>query len=166
MNQGMEDENIIGDDDSFDVAPYISSIFVITGMELRPNECTTALNLIPTDFCAEAKLTGLMMPSGEPFRRKPFWSIDFVKQRSYSVDDELNRLIDVLWPRRREIVRFLKTTSNEAAFVTNVTIYHDRPRYELSPRTLQRLAYFGCEWGLDIFDFREGEARSELEWWS
>lgn len=131
-------------------SPLITTTFVITGANLDPADCTRSIGLEPTDVCAEPKVTGRLVPSGEPYVRKPYWSIELKKQQSYSTDEELKRLLDLLWPKRAEIVGYLEATGYEATFTSSVTIHEDRPLYELSAETLKRLAYFDVEWVLDV----------------
>ena len=133
-----------------DPSPRITTTFVISGADLDPAGCTRRIGLEPTDVCAEAKVTGRLVPSGEPYVRKPYWSIEFPKQKSYSTDEGLTRLLDLLWPKRVQIVEYLGQTGYKAAFVSSVTIEEDRPLYELSAETLKRLAYFNVGWGLDV----------------
>lgn len=52
-------------------SPLITTTFVITGTDLDPADCTRRTGLEPTDLCAEPKMTGRLVPSGQPWVRKP-----------------------------------------------------------------------------------------------
>jgi len=150
MSEHHRDANARSDAEEDVSSPRITTTFVITGEDLDPADCTRRIGLEPTDVCVEPKVTGKLVPSGEPYVRKPYWSVELKKQSSYSTDAELKKLLDLLWPKRAPIVAYLKATGYEATFVSSVTIEEDRPLYELSAETLKRLAYFNVEWGLDI----------------
>jgi hypothetical protein len=68
------------------------------------------------------------------------WGITIEKRRSYSIDEALTELLDILWPQRKKIMEFLSSNPVSAIFCTNVTINEERPEYCLLPETLQRLA--------------------------
>lgn len=134
-----------------DPRPRISSILWIEGDELDPNLCTQELGLQPM----EIGIKGQMLPG----RRWPvphsFWRIGFSKQPSASIDQELHKLLDLVWPARERIKHLIETSAVSCSFVSNVTIEHDAPLLHLNPDTLSRLAFFQVEFGIDIFDFSE-----------
>jgi len=139
--------------DPDDPTPLITTIFWMGGEDLDPNAITKTLDLQPTRTEGQRRVYGYYLPSGAPHVKKPYWCIERTKQPSYEIDSELSLLLDQLWPKKDAIVGLLKRTGYTAALVVNVTIYKDRPLYCLSPATLQRLAFFGVEFTLDIFDY-------------
>jgi len=134
-------------------SPLITTIFCMEGEGLNPRAITDALDLCPTSAEGREQVRGYWLPSGTPNLKKPYWCVERTKQPSYEIDSELSLLLDQLWSKRAAIVGLLKRRGYTAAFVVNVTIYKDRPLYCLSPATLQRLAFFGAEFALDIFDY-------------
>ncbi len=137
--------------DPAETAPLITSAFGIWGDELDPAECTLATGLTPT----ELEIKGQPRPGGRPPVPVTNWGITLEKRRLYSLDKALSELLDLLWPQREKMLEFIASHSVSAIFSANVTIYQDRPEYNLSPDTLQRLAYFKVEFCLDIFDYRD-----------
>jgi hypothetical protein len=85
-------------------------------------------------------LSWLIRKSGRPF---------------YSTDEAVNEILDAIWPARKAIREFAKLNAVDVGINCNVTIYEDRPAYELSTNTIDRLAQIGCGFGLDIFDYSE-----------
>ena len=43
--------------------------------------------------------------------------------------------------------------SFDVGICCSVTIWEDRPIYDLSAKVIKRLADIGCEFGLDIYDY-------------
>jgi len=134
-----------------DTSPLITSVFGIWGDQLNPAECTRAIGLTPT----EVEIKGQDRPEGRPPVPVTHWGITLEKRRSYSIEEPLSELLDLLWPQRERVVEFITSHPVSAAFSTNITINNDRPEYCLSPKTLQRLAYFKVEYCLDIFDYSD-----------
>lgn len=132
--------------------PLITTTFVIEGDDLDPAECSRRIGLEPTGASDQRKVTGHLVPSGEPYVRKPFWLVKLNKRPSDSIGDELNELLAILWPHRHEIVRYLQETGHEAGFSSSVTIEENRPLYELTAETLSRLSFFKVDWILDILE--------------
>lgn len=137
--------------DPTETAPLITSAFGIWGDELDPAECTLATGLTPTEF----EIKGQSRPGGRPPVPVTNWGITLEKRRYYSLDEALSELLDLLWPQREKVMEFIASHPVSAVFSANVTIHQDRPEYNLSPHTLQRLAYFKVEFCLDIFDYRD-----------
>ena len=87
--------------------------------------------------------------------RRPYWSFGFKKERGDAIDEELSRLLDLLWPRRREILALVERRTLTPSFSSSISIHENRPLYCLSPETLERLAHFRAEYCMDIFDYSE-----------
>lgn len=137
-----------------DTRALITSSFFIEGEDLDLEACTRELGLQPTRVVSAA-IKGRWLPSGKANVVKPQWVVERKDQPSDDVNDELMKLLDLLWPRREAVIGWLKRTGHDAGFTTSVNIFNDRPLYCLSPKTLKRLAYFNVEWGLDIFDYSD-----------
>jgi hypothetical protein len=137
-----------------DPSPLITTKLHLSGDALDPKRCTGAAGVEPTSFdAASAVLPGVWMPSGRPGVRWPYWEVAIKNERSYSIDESLMRLLDLIWPRREAIVALVRDGRYKATFMTSVTIHEDRPLYSLSGETLRRLAYFAFDYSLDISDF-------------
>ena len=133
-----------------DSRPLISSHFSIHGETLDPQDCTKTIGIIPT--FAGRKGTK-RRPGSLVALQTSIWTVSFSKEPSYSTDEEISRLIDLLWPHRLKVREYLSSTGFEAGFGNSVTIYEDRPLYSLSSSTIQRIAVFGVDYGLDVFDY-------------
>jgi hypothetical protein len=131
----------------------VTTSFEIEGDPLDIEACTQAVGLPPTRFSERPRQTGTSQPSGTPYAPTPFWSLEFGKEPADTIDDGLARILALLWDRRNEIRRFVETRELTASFTSTVSIYQDRPALELSAKTLERLAFFKVDYGLDVLDY-------------
>lgn len=123
----------------------------IWGDDLDPDECTRFTGVSPT----KVEIKGQLRPEGRPPVRVTTWGISIERKNSYSIDEVLTELLDLIWPQREAIIEYLAQHSVSAIFAVNVTLWKERPEYCLGAETLRRLAHFGVEYCLDIFDYRE-----------
>ena len=91
--------------------PLISSYFAISGKDLKPEFCTSFIGLTPSNF-------GYLKAVD-----KYFWDILIDKKPCYCIDEAINEIIDILWPKRHKIKKFLNTHNVSAALGSNVTIH-------------------------------------------
>jgi hypothetical protein len=139
-------------------APTINTVLSLSGPNLVVDECTSAVGLEPTSSRATSVQRGVRLPSGEPNILPPEWILRISSDSSWEIDPELNRLLDLIWPRRALIKALLTADpSLSGTFLSNVHIEDGRPVYELLPATLSRLAELGLAWCMDIFDYRSSE---------
>lgn len=87
--------------------------------------------------------------------RETFWQLS-LKKEFFSIDEVLVELLNQLWNCREAARSIGHSPLCSACFVANITIYGNQPEYCLSPDTLTRLAFFGFELCLDIFDCSPG----------
>lgn len=130
--------------------PTISAYFVIAGRDIDFSQCTKSIGIEPTEVWRQQHehLKGMLeIPNTN-------WIIH-VKCQDYSIDDSLQKILDVIWPRRNKIRRYAKANSLKLAFICNIKIIDDRPVYSLSPETIKKIAWFGAKFGLDIADYSE-----------
>lgn len=135
-----------------DSRALVSSWFSISGEDLLPDRCTEAIGLEPTEIGIKGKKR---RPESLGQLRTSFWAIGFERERSDNIEEGLSRLLDLLLPKQREISEFLREGRQSAGFKTSVTIHEHRPLYCLGPDTLTRLASFGLEYCLDIYDYSD-----------
>lgn len=128
----------------------IRSGFEIRGDSLDTEECTRILGISPTMVTHK----GAPRASGRGVYPFTLWDFELIEPHSYSTDECMIRLIDVVWDARERIVSFLKNPGLEAGFYSSVRITDKRPVYELSAATVKRIAFFGADYGLDIYDMR------------
>ena len=137
--------------DSADPRPLITSTFAIEGDTLDPEEVTRLIGVEPT----ETGLIGMKRSAGRPDAPTSYWWLKIRKQPDYDIEPGIARILDILWPQREKVVRFLRGSDFAAIFTTGVSIYQDRPIYSLGPDTLRRLSYFDVRYCIDIFDYTE-----------
>jgi hypothetical protein len=133
-------------------APLITSRFCIAGRHFDTERCTAAIGITPTTIWRQQNTK---IATDHPELPTTNWIIEVKDQRLYSTDDALIELFAIVWPSRERIQAFLHSSGLHASFGSIVTIHHERPLYELQPETLRKLAWFGCEYGMDIYDYSE-----------
>ena len=130
-------------------APRLKTYFCISGWDFDPAMVTSAIGLEPSKVWKQ-KHEHLL-------HRKDIantcWSLGREKQRNYSVSEAVDEVLDLIWPKRAEIKKFVMNDSFDVGIDCSVTIWEDRPVYELSAKVIKRLADLGCEFGLDIYDY-------------
>ncbi len=130
--------------------PLISTYFAVSGPSWDPEELTRVVQIAPTEVQKESRVRGTLFPSGEPNVVPPTWWLSFYQEPLFSIDEGLQRLLDLVWPKREIIKSYVSDHDLDAQFGTNVTITRERPLYSLEPPTLERLSYFGYRYMLDI----------------
>jgi len=128
--------------------PQISACFVISGNGFNTDECTRAIGREPTEI-------GHPKEGERPEINDTEWIIDTGKLKLYSVDEVVSSLMEDVWPHRERIETFLKQTALKGSFCCFVTIFEERPLYELSEETMRKMAALGCDFSMDIYDYSE-----------
>jgi len=78
------------------------------------------------------------------------------------LDEAVSALFDEVWDYRNEVRRFANMVGFDLSITCTVTILKDRPEYTFGPDVLKKLAWLGCEFVLDIFDYSEHEGDGVL----
>ena len=130
-------------------APLITSRFCINGRDFDTAGCTAAIGITPTRIWRQQNAK---IATDHPEIPTINWIIEVKDRRLHSTDDALIELFTIVWPARERIQAFLLSSGLHGSFVSLVTIHHEKPLYELQPETLSKLAWFGCEYGIDIYD--------------
>jgi hypothetical protein len=126
--------------------PSITTVFWIQGDELDPNLCTEEVGIPPTDSGTK----GQLRPGKRPPVPHSYWEVALRREPRLSTEDGLVKLLDLLWPVREKIRRFVHERPVAAGFGSWVTIRHDLPQYRLSLPTLSRLTFFNVKYDMDI----------------
>jgi hypothetical protein len=135
-----------------DRLPQISTLLWITGDGLDPDAWTrTGLSPIDTG------LRGQYFPGKHWPVPETFWELGFRKKREDCIEGGLQKLLDSLWSRRASVSQGLQGPDVSGTFASNVTIRHIGASYCIGAETLERLAYFGIDYGIDIFDYRDSK---------
>jgi Domain of unknown function (DUF4279) len=129
------------------LAPSITTCLEIAGDELDPDVCTKSIGIQPTRVRrAKVRVAGVAGTS---------WAFGFEKVPLYSTSDAVEQLLAAVEPHKIAILDFVSSPTVELAVVCNVTITDERPEYCLSQEVIRRLASWGAEFALDIFDYSE-----------
>lgn len=135
-------------------APEISAHFFIAGRDFDPHSVTTILGVEPTEVWRQERqelLSRRDLPT-------VCWKLGFKKQPFMSIDDAVGRVLGDIWPLRQRVLQWSEANSSQVGIECSVSIFEDRPVYELSAITIARLAELRCEFLLDIFDYTEAES--------
>ena len=130
-------------------APKLKTYFCISGRDFDPAMVTSAIGLEPSEVWKQ-KHEHLLHRKDIP---NTCWSLGREKQQNYSVSEAVDEVLDLIWPKRAEIKKFVMHDSFDVGIDCSVTIWDDRPVYDLSAKVIKRLADLGCEFGLDIYDY-------------
>jgi len=133
-----------------DQRPLISTFFAVSGQDFAPDEFSNRVGIKPTRIQPTARRTGTIADTGEPFVLFPTWWIKRTKVPSLSTDEGLRNLLNEIWPKRAIIKELISGNSLDANFGTIVTVVELHPLYSIEPPTLERLAFFGYRWLLDV----------------
>jgi len=129
-------------------APVIKSCLAIGADDLDPDAITQQLGLEPTRIWRQKREHLEALPVA-----KIQWVLEIETTSKDSVSEALDELIEVLWPVRDRVREVAQSATSRTWFVSTVVIHKDRPSYDLQPATIEKLAYWGCEWSLDIYDY-------------
>jgi hypothetical protein len=126
--------------------PSIDVAFCIEGRDLFPADVTEAVGLEPTKVWHATHPTVI----SDSRMSTVNWIVGREKLAIYSTDEAVRTLLEVVWPHREAILQYLRTSNTSASLTCYVTIWEDRPVYDLSADTMSRLAVLDCEFGMDI----------------
>lgn len=135
-------------------SPEIRTYFWVGGDNLNPKEFTQVMGFPETKSGIKGD------PSPHLALRKQgrtipwtFWEIA-VKENSYNTDEVIQKLLGLVWHRRDAILEYVRSKSDvKVGVLIAISIYEDRPVYELSRDTINKLAYLGCDFAIDdIYD--------------
>ena len=132
-------------------APKITVWFVIAGDDFDAEACTAAIGIQPSSIWRQQRAE-LRERSD---LNKMNWSFGVEKISDYSTDAVVKSVLDDVWPRRDAINKILGDNQLSAVLCCNITIYEDRPVYELSTDTMRRLVDLNAEFLMDIYDHSE-----------
>ena len=130
-------------------APTIKIGLCVSGDDLEPEELTFHTGIVPTEIGRKGKCaSGAKWPA-----RENFWVFE-LRQECYSLDDVMVSLLDMVWHRRQAIIDYVESkNSSSISLICNITIEDERPVYELSACTMERMVSFNAEFLMDIFDY-------------
>ncbi len=128
--------------------PIVAAYFLVTGNDdFDPASCTSAFGIAPT----EVLVRGQLRPPPRPSVDRSEWRLEY-RRESHDINEVFAQLLDSLWPHKDQVRGFVESKSLKVSFICHVKIFEDRPLYELSCTTLERMCYFSGDFGMDIFD--------------
>lgn len=146
----MSNETILNaPSDAESSAPELKTYLCICGWDFDPAMVTSAIGLEPSKVWKQ-KHKHLLSRKDIP---NTCWTLGRGKQKKYSVSEAVDEVLDLIWPKRAEIKKFVMNDSFNVGIDCSVTIWEDRPVYDLSEKVIKRMADLGCEFGLDIYDY-------------
>ena len=129
--------------------PSINVEFVIAGRDFDPQTLTNTIGLVPTRVKHVTNVAVINDPSMDTV----IWTIGSKDLNVYSTDEAVQKVLEIIWPNREAILQYLNANRVSAALVCNVTIWEDRPLYDLTVETMKRLITLNCEFIMDVFDY-------------
>ena len=125
--------------------PEISVWFVLSGENLDPDLCTETLGIKPDKVWTQPAITA----GTQPPRRE--WNIGFRRHEHNDIGEAIELVLARVWDKRDLLASLVAEKGYRVTVACNVTLWKDRPLYELTENTIQRLAALGASFGLDIF---------------
>jgi len=125
----------------------ISAHLVVSSDDLDFAACTAAVGIEPTKTW-----TGKI---DSPLVSKKQWSIGFNRRQFDGVDEALDALLDMTAGHEGRFREFAESSGCRLSVVCAVTIWKDRPVYEITQAQIRWLAGMGARFLLDIFDYSE-----------
>ncbi len=151
--------------------PTFNTTFWVEGDGLNPDEFTGVIGIQPTETTRKGELSPHPAARAKGWKSPTTsWSMNF-ERPSDRMDEEVQKILDVIWEKRDHILDYVRDKSDVKVGVTSTPhIYEDgvEPVYDLSVDTIQKLAYIGCDLGMDdVYDYRPPlPLPPHLEGWS
>ena len=132
-------------------APQITVWFVLAGDDFDADACTAAIGLSPASIWRQKR------PElrDHPDLNNMNWSFGAEKVSEYSTNTVVASVLKDVWQRRDAIAAFASQHALTASVCCNITIYQERPVYQLSPDVMRKLADLDAVFLMDIFDYSD-----------
>jgi len=128
--------------------PLMTARFIVTAMKFDPHKCTKLFELEPT----EVQTKGEIKPKWKRPVQYSSWSMETKLARFDSTDAVLQLLLDVIWPKRKQIRNFSTKNKLEVQFLLDISGAGERNfLYDFSPRTIGQIRYFRAPLFLDVY---------------
>ena len=127
--------------------PAILTRFAINTRDVVPELASQHIGLEPSR----------VLKKGEPRTppRPPVaessWMIESPRRHLYSLDESMTQVLNIVWPKRREITSFCNKHNLQCLFVTVVWADAEhRPIYELSRQSFKKISALHASWIMDL----------------
>jgi len=128
--------------------PLMKALFIVTGMEFNPHKCTMYFEVEPT----EVQTKGQFKPNWKRPVQHSSWSIETKWARFDNTDVPYQLLLDIIWPKRKQIRDFSTKNNLKLQFLLNINGAGERNfLYEFSARTIEQVKYFRSPIHLDVY---------------
>jgi hypothetical protein len=107
--------------------PSMNVAFVIAGRDTDPDDVTRTAGLEPSRLWHATSNSVL----NDPRMSTVNWIVERRDVASREVDEAVRQVLDVAWPHRAGILRYLRSRKASASLTCSVTIREDRPVYAL-----------------------------------
>lgn len=134
-------------------APLFSVDLVLSGKRIDIGECTKVIGIEPTSVwrqCIKKLIDHPLLPNAE-------WCVGIERRPCYSSDEAVSAVIEMIWPKHKRIKEYAQANNLNIGIVCLVAIPKDQPVYELSPKTMERMAILGARFSMDIHDYSSEE---------
>lgn len=127
---------------------YIKTGLMIAGDHLDFDDFSAYVGLQPTYTKVRRSDRGQVYPKFK-------WFIDTGYAECVSVDEKFQDLFAIISGHEEKINDYCMRKGLEVYGKCNIKIYDDRPLYELSSSTIQKLVALNAKFEMEIFDFQE-----------
>jgi len=132
-------------------APQLRTMLYISGDSINFADLEQLIQKQPT----ETGVKNEVRPNKKLVHAESFWKYS-EETNHYSVDDAVSALLNILGGAVSQTLgNYLAEHMLDLSIICNVTIYDDRPVYELSRKTIKELANLDAEFIMDIFDYSD-----------
>lgn len=128
--------------------PRIDATLCIRGSNWDANSASVATALVPTRVIKE----GDPRRTGRGHHDVSEWRLG-VSEVADSWDTVLSKLVDVIWPARERLRRFVDDHNLECEIAVSVTITEEKAEPPVNPETMTRLATLGIPVTVAVDDY-------------
>jgi hypothetical protein len=127
--------------------PAVLTRFALNIGDLAAEFVTEQIGLQPSGILRK----GQMRQPPRPPVAESSWEIEGPKRNIYSIDESVGQIVDIVWPKRHEILVLCREHGFRCLFVTAVWADDEhRPVYELSHVNLKKMSELEASWIMDV----------------
>ena len=127
--------------------PEIWTEFALVGNQVEPQHITERLGLSPS----RGGRVGEPIIAGKGKRLTNAWILSIGPERSYVLDEQIDRLVAQLKPKTGEIARLRAELEVEARLYCAVYVADETPEIWFSPGAVAWAAEIGASVGVDLY---------------
>lgn len=131
------------------LTPTMSAHFFLSGRDFDVDEVTKVIGIAPTETWRQSRRE-LVARRDLPTQ---CWKFGYKNRPCESVDDIVSEVLGAIWPNRVRLLEYLENTPLDCGVECAVSIYGERPIYELLSETVKKIADLDCRFILDIYDY-------------